>query len=502
MVLGSGSTARVARRLGVRVSSGRLAVRLISLPGVLILSSLSFAAPCWTGPAQPSALKTVECRDWPGWQNEDDVRCGYLTVPEDHADPAGRKIKLAFAVFKGKAGSDPTVATLILTGGPGGRALASPSLGANHRLRDLSDLVVVEQRGVGLSSAVQDSGEQVIELMARDLSSAEEIALTREAMTAKASEIRAAGIGLEHYNSTQNASDFGALMAALGYDGYNLYGLSYGTKLAMTIMKYFPSRVRAAILEGPAVLDGTALESRFPDLLRALNLLFDRCAREATCRAAHVDLKADMMRAIESLEKNPITVELLDRAFTINPQDLLFLIRYLLYADTALDTVPRLVQAVNGRNLDTVQRLAAAPARILRGANVSVFYSFNLYEEYSPETPGRVADFIQGQAEFAHGLAWFQAFIPALEVWHRGRVTAAEARLENIEAPALVITNEFDPVTPPHNTILFEQALINEQVLRLDRFGHGAGGACIGRIRTSFLRDPGLPVGLTCLKAR
>ncbi len=453
-------------------------------------------------PAPAAGVEYVSCARWDGWQEAPDVRCGYLNVPEDHDRPDGRRIRIAFAIFAGRPGGDPNLATLFLTGGPGGRALKSARRGANHPMRELGDFIVVEQRGIGLSTPLPDIGVETFALMAADLSAADERARYREAMAAKAAEIAAAGIDASKYNSTQNAKDFGALMAALDYRRYNLYGASYGTKLAITIMKYFEPRIRAAILEGPARLDNRALEARFPDALRALNGLFQRCAAAPECRAGHPDLHAELLRALDALAAEPLAIEVLDAPFVLNPQDFLFFVRYLLYAPDALDTVPRFVTAASARDADTLGTLAARPALILKNHNVSAFLSFNRYEEFSPETPAAVAAFTAGHPEFAHGLAWFQAFIPALESWHGGRASEAESEYRDIAVPALIITNDLDPVTPPRNTALFERGLTEARVLRLDRFGHGASGNCISRIRLSFLRDPKRSLDTTCLERR
>jgi pimeloyl-ACP methyl ester carboxylesterase len=190
----------------------------------------------------------------------------------------------------------------------------------------------------------------------------------------------------------------------------------------------------------------------------------------------------------------------LDRGFTINSQDAVFFIRYLFYRADAFETVPLFVKAINERDTEVIQRLGEFPARMLKGANTSAFFSFNAYEEYSESTPANVQAFMESNPELAEGLAWFQAFIPALVQWHDGRVSQEENRLENIPVPTLIITNDFDPVTPPPNTQLFEDALLHDQVVRINQFGHGARGKCISTIRTKFLLNPDEKIDGKCLE--
>lgn len=447
-----------------------------------------------------SKIEYCECATWENWENSDDVQCGFLTVPEDHSKPMGKSIQIAFAIFKTTNKNDETVPVVILTGGPGGRSLYSPKRWIDHESRAIGDLIVVEQRGIGLSSPLPDISETFIDIIAADASSEEEKRITQKAMSDKVAEIQALGIDLSKYNTTQNAKDIGMLMDALPYDNYNLYGTSYGTKLGIMTMKYFSSKIHAAILDGPAILNNTALESRFPDLIRAFNKLYEQCAADSVCSAAHPNLRAETIAAIQSLRDNPITVRLLDRNFTINPQDAVFFIRYLFYRADAFETAPKFVQAINERDTMVVRQLGEVPAKMLKGANTSAFFSFNAYEEFSENTPTNVQAFMQSNPELAEGLAWFQAFIPALVQWHDGRVSQEENVLENIPVPTLIITNDFDPVTPPHNTQLFEDALLHEQVVRINQFGHGARGKCISTIRTKFLLNPEEKIDGKCLE--
>ena len=449
---------------------------------------------------EESHIEYCDCASWENWENANDVQCGFLSVPEDHNKPMGKTINIAFAVLKSKNSNDEMIPVIILTGGPGGRSLYSPDRWVDHESRMVGDLIVVEQRGIGLSSPLPDISETFINIIAADASSEEEKKITLKAMSDKVAEIKSKGIDLSKYNTTQNAKDIGKLMEALPYDRYNLYGTSYGTKLGIMTMKYFSSKIHAAILDGPAILNNTALESRFPDLIRAFNKLYEQCANDSLCSKAHPNLRAETISAIQSLRDNPVTVRLLDRDFTINPQDAVFFIRYLFYRADAFETVPLFVKAINERDTEVIQQLGEFPARMLKGANTSAFFSFNAYEEYSESTPANVQAFMESNPELAEGLAWFQAFIPALVQWHDGRVSQEENRLENIPVPTLIITNDFDPVTPPHNTLLFEDALLNEQVVRINQFGHGARGKCISTIRTKFLLNPDEKIDGKCLE--
>ena len=459
-----------------------------------------FAAFSWSCDKAVDPVTYCDCASWENWAQVKGVKCGYLTVPEDHSKPMGKSIRIAFAIFKSKNKNPDAIPVIYLTGGPGGRSLDTPDRWRDHVLRQVGDLIVVEQRGIGLSGALPDISETFIDIIAADASSEEEKEITLKAMKDKVAEIKAQGINLSKYNSTQNAKDLGALMDALPYEKYNLYGTYYGTKLGIITMKYFSSKVHAAILDKPIILDNTALEARFPHLIKAFNQLYEECASDSTCSNAHPNLQKETIEAIQSLKDRPFTVRLLDRDFTLNPQDAVFFIRYLFYKADAFETVPRFVHAINVRDTAVVEELGDFPARMLKGANSSAFLSFTAYEEFSDKTPSNVQAFMKSNPELAEGVAWFQAFIPALVQWHDGRVSEEEATLKDIAVPTLIITNDLDPLMPPHNTKLFEDALLHNKVLRLNHYEQDYAGNCISKIKTGFLLDCEGKIDTKCLQ--
>ncbi|MCA9907717.1 MAG: alpha/beta fold hydrolase, partial [Anaerolineae bacterium] len=179
----------------------------------------------------------------PGAVEGEDIECGYVSVPEDHTAPDSRQIKLAVAIIHppgGPANSDPIV---YLSGGPGGSRLmllnfmaeSYPPMFALER-----DLIIFDQRGVGYSQPALICPEMV-ELLAElfdyewqgetlDAEGVRELKV--DTLTACRDDLSAIA-DLSLYNTAQNAADVADLRVAMGYDEINLYGSSYGTRLAL-----------------------------------------------------------------------------------------------------------------------------------------------------------------------------------------------------------------------------------------------------------------------------
>lgn len=444
-------------------------------------------------------VEYIDCLSWENWSNDSRVRCGFVIVPEDHSNPEGREIKIAFAIKKGDEGSSGHP-TIYLSGGPGGITLRNMDRFKRDDLTQVGDVILVDQRGMGKSSALPDLSEATIDVLAQDLNAEEERKSLGLLMDSAKMQMKNMGIDLSKYNSTQNALDFGVLMDALEYPKYNLWGASYGTKLGIYIMKHFPEKIHASALTAPATLDNQAIENRFPDFIAALGKLFAQCTSNPACIDRHEDIEAETIATLQLLKEEPITVNLAGRQFTINPQDAVFLIRYMLYRPNADELLSDFIIAVKEGNTSEIERTCGSALGVFTGVNTTAFYSFNAYEEFSEQTVENINSHVATSGVLSvAGLGWFQSFVPELAKWHNGRATDKDKRLENIQVPTLVITNTFDPVTPGKNSKLFEDAIPICQVLNLGGFGHGAFTPCTSKIRRNFLLNPGTEIDKSCL---
>ena len=189
-------------------------------------------------PAPPSsAFQTTSCpfKLAAGVVEGKDVRCGYLTVPADHSRPQGTTIRLAVAIFKASYSNPAPDPVVDLQGGPGTQLLATigpvltPTNLPHFQLGD-RDLILLDQRGVGYSQPSLGCQASETLLACHDR-------LVRQ------------GINLNDYNTIQNAEDVHDLVHALGYHQVTLWGISYGTRLALTVMRLFSADIRSVVLD-------------------------------------------------------------------------------------------------------------------------------------------------------------------------------------------------------------------------------------------------------------
>jgi pimeloyl-ACP methyl ester carboxylesterase len=197
------------------------------------------------------------------------VERGRIMVPEDRNDPRSRRIELGFLRFRSTA-ARPGNPIVYLAGGPGGSGVFTargPRQPIFLALRQVADVIVLDQRGVGLSNHIPACRAERRLDPAAGLNEAALTAYHRETLLICVARWRAAGVAVNGYTTVQSADDIEDLRRALGARQVDLWGISYGTHLGMAMMRRHPrsvGRVAFSSVEGmsqtvklPAHVDAT-----------------------------------------------------------------------------------------------------------------------------------------------------------------------------------------------------------------------------------------------------
>ncbi len=241
------------------------------------------------------------------------ILCGYLVVPAQRHDPESKEIKLAYVILKA-TGDNPSPDPIIhVSGGPGiastSRTTVVEFAQRYAPLREARDIVLYDQRGIGNSLPVMncidftegDSGDDAPSV-------ADTYSRCQEGM-------RNQGYPPETFSTAVSAADLVDLMHALDYPAYNLYGISYGSRLLMSLMHDYPDEplVRSIVLDSVDTLPedvGTEYLTATQLLQQALfESVFDECAADPACAAAYPDLRARFSALVEQLNQTPLTLD-------------------------------------------------------------------------------------------------------------------------------------------------------------------------------------------------
>ena len=261
-------------------------------------------------------FEPAPCPKLPGAEELSKASCGYLLVPENRSRPEGRTIRLMVAKYPARSAEKRPDPIVYLAGGPGDIApLEVNGFIAADFIRD-RDIYVMSQRGTMFS-------EPALTCVAPDAFARELLGLrfyseaTKRAHLAATEachrDLAAKGADLSAYNSTESAADFADLRKVLGYDAWNVYGTSYGSYLAQTLMRDHPEGIRSVVLN--SVLPATYnVAANWQNASDGFDNIFQACAAEPACNAAHPHLEETFTGLVNKLEAEPLTATVKDPA--------------------------------------------------------------------------------------------------------------------------------------------------------------------------------------------
>jgi pimeloyl-ACP methyl ester carboxylesterase len=440
--------------------------------------------------------------DW--LPKNENIQAGAILVPENHDNPDGKEIQITYIVLKAKDTTSKAYPLIFFSGGPGGNTLGQGMVNflLEQPTRDVRDIILFDQRGIGYSSALPDMSFGSFDIMAEDANEEEELALMRQLILDYKKKCEEQNISPEYYNSMQNARDVGMLFKHLGYKKYNLMGGSYGTRLGRVVQDMFPEYVNSSVLDSPAPLSGDFLLTRLDSYSLALSRIFDNCENDPDCKSQYPKLKEDYFKAISILKEKPLDVSMNDSLkVTINAQDGIYLLRRLLYQDNSREKAPELIKAYIDGGGQVINEVLNFEYQLTGGLNLSMLLSVEKFENFNPANTARVIEEIYKKYPLIPvKIGFFDAFYQAGVNWHTSSLPMEDRKFQDSDIPTLLFVNRFDPVTPPKNGHLFKETLSNGTLLILDEGGHGGGNRkCKDKVISDFMNDPNGKLDISCL---
>jgi pimeloyl-ACP methyl ester carboxylesterase len=374
-----------------------------------------------------------------------DAYCGTLSVYENRQTHAGRRLTLAIVVLPALSDQYRLDPLVFLAGGPGQGAASMASLvhSAFSRVQQHRDIVLVDQRGTGRSHPLncREDEESLQSALADD---AVVLGRLRECLQGYDADVRL-------YTTSVAMDDLDDVRAMLGYSRVNLYGGSYGTRAALVYLRQHGSSVRSIVLDGVAPTDMRLPLFAARDAARALDKLFDDCERESRCHATYPSLRGDVTALLERLERAPAHVTLVHprtgrpEAVTVTARSVANAVLGALYSPTTSAMIPLLLDHAARGDYQSLLALAFASDQsenISLGMQLSVLCS---------EDAKQIAasDVDQATSKTVFGRHLLAGQVVACSVWPKGVLPANYGQPVASDVPALVLSGDLDPVTPP-----------------------------------------------------
>lgn len=467
-----------------------------------------------------------------------DIECGLLQVPENREKPDSRMIELLFVKLNARWGKedfeedrdeealeyaegladgkrdDPVI---YLTGGPGAPVSYYVNRFKDHTILDYRDMYILEQRGIA------NSGDfcrffSTRKPEAGDVATWEEnLEVDNIARSDCATNAAAAGIDLTAYNTRENARDVKALRRALGFDNWNVWGISYGSVLGQAYIKEDPEGIRAVALDAIMPLEIQDTEEHWRVVhwyVRDLEKLQEICQRQPDCARHYPDIPGRVRQSVQSVLDAPIEVEVKDTEVFPSGKvrifaDIAALLPFTLFYEQ--DNYPALPGVIYAW-ADALEQRDEALFKTLAGAdgsggfgdggdgmNMAIFCNDGHTQAQSlansrdmEEYPvlGKVLGTPESEARDVALCA--QLGMPMRP--------ASDYSAVKTDIPALIIEGDMDPITPPPNAKAILPGFSNGTYVEYAYAGHGPSRSvqCSGHMLNRFFDDPTAEPDLSC----
>lgn len=437
------------------------------------------------------ALELEDCRisagpAYPGIK----ARCGTMLRPENPADPSSPAIEIAVAVVPAldlEPEADPFVP---LAGGPGGSAIEFYAAYAHafEPVRRHRDILLVDQRGTGVSSRMDcDVDEDIIE---GAYSEEQVLEVTRECLAELPHDPR-------FFTTSVAVTDLEAAREALGYGPLNLYGVSYGSRVAQHFAKRYPGSTRSIVLDGvvpPQVVLGPEIATAAQ---QALDSIFARCAADAHCNERFPDLPQAFRELRDRLQQAPATVEIPNpvtgsrEPVEFGAAELAGAVRLLAYHANSIAIVPLLVHTAAAGDLAPLAAQMQMIAQQMSEALALGMHNAVMCSEDAPFYDDMAIDYEALEASYI-GVMQLDAIAAMCSLWPAGPVDDGFHAPLATDIPVLLLSGEADPITPPRYAELAMVDLDAAQHLTAGNQGHGqAAVGCTPRLIGQFVASPG-----------
>lgn len=497
--------------------------QLTLFTAAITLTSACSVNPVTSKPASfGSAWQTVDCKTF---DVPDAIAaksdCGYVTVPEQHAQPNGPTIQLA-VVRTRSSGKNPALDPLFVEqGGPGGTTIGEFTDSALPKYPELSallesrDLIFMEERGTKYSKPFLSCPE----LNAHNIAVAQGQENYTDPGWIKAcnDRFKAQGINPDNFNTRENAADVYFVAETLGYPQFNYYGVSYGTLLGQYVIAQadkHQAKLRSVIIDGVVRADLDFNLATGHTMSYALRNVFQACSQDQQCSQAYPNLEQKFLEVVDQLNQKPLPITLTipssQKTITSQLDGNAFLIGVLPYlyrpysGETARGSdLPKQIHAASQGNFEWV---AESLSGQLESEDAKEMYhtvlcarAKSVHLMPSQALPPPYPQLLE------LGIREGEAVTKACEVLKIGLKPVFV--YENPQIPTLVFNGTYDPVTPQPYGEAVAKNLKNAYVYTFPGVGHGAlvvppgmpAGTCSTQIAADFLANPQQAPNSSCL---
>ena len=454
-----------------------------------MLTSLIFAAQPVSATTPSSSITEEDCSTFFSLK-EHVYKCGFLIVPENYSQPDGNKVEIPFLVRLPEPSnnedkeSSANLSPVLITGGGGpGGSILNPSNG--YGLSDDSfwayetfsvyenrPLIILENRGIGLSRPDLDCDHYEASFidfyLVSDPNKSQEIEIAAERRCLE--RLRNDGVDVTQYNVRNAALDIEELRRLLALDSsirmsvLNLYGVSYGTRVAMYYERLFPDRARAMILDSVSIYEENPLVGQIKNTQRAFDLVFLKCREDKICTESYGEsLETDFYNYLDNLSITSLSItvtnprKLAPVTIPLTSDLVLDSLYSKMYSEFDIASIPLIMRtAINGSSdlLAEAVRSYIADSSTARSLEELAYTSYLCFDNnYINST--MYSEYESKSKDYKLTKYWPQNYLDHMRklctLYDLKPDSDLDKTAYTIETPTLLLSGELDPVTPASN---------------------------------------------------
>ncbi len=490
-----------------------------------IVSQLHAQEGLWISTNEPSGkpnivgeITTVVC---PFKQSVDydegRVKCGFITVPENREKEDSRSIRLLFThiVAEGRLkeddaedeGEDEELEVredpiVYLTGGPGVSIEPYVSRFLKHDLTKSRDLYILNQRGIdptgNLCPFFSSTSRENLTAVTLEESEIENAQRTKACFDAAS----ASGVDLSGYNTVENAKDVRALRLALGFESWNVWGISYGSHLGQMLTQFDSEGIRALVLDAIVPNDLGDLMRIHRWVSRNHDLIFAECERQGAeiCDG----LRERYIAAYNSIVDEPIIVDALDEElypsgkYSVPALIVGFAPFSMQYEQDEHPAIPAVMLALTQYAEERDENRFQAFTLDDDGESIvspGMSNAIRCNDGYVAETAKIAAEDLK-EIDFIAGVFSVEGAIRMAKVCEDAGLPPRDRshyQLVNTDIPTLIVNGDWDPITPPPLAERIAPGFSNGRLIIVPYAGHGptrSMSECSTQVMNDFFDAP------------
>lgn len=409
-----------------------------------------------------------------------DYTFGYLEVLENRNNPNGNRIKLPIYIFKSRSKNPKPDPILYTVGGPGYTSMRASKYMEYYKYLDDRDFILFEQRGTQYAKPSLDCPEWAKAVYHSNLpnfDSTKTDSLFQKAAKACNEQLRKKGIDLNYYTTNQIAADINDLVNVLEIEKYNLLTMSYSTKIGQVLIRDYPDKIRSVVMDSPLPLEVNYDEESVKNLLETITKLLSDCENDEKCNSSFPNIKNRFFKYLEEKTINPLQVEIENpkngkiETFYLKGEDLISVFNSAYTGD--VPNIPFEIDRLLNNDLTSVKEQLSY---LFQEPGKGVGIGMRLSVWCAEENPFNSLELIKEETNKYPGL---KGLSPAIydneicEIWSVNKESEIENKAVKSDIPVLLISGEYDELTPIKWAESMTNNLVNSYHLIFKGWKHG-----------------------------